>query len=78
MCCGGTDGADSQDSEGEDVENATALPPAVDGGTAEADLQQEAQVGSETSSEEEEDESDEEEDGEGDAEGQLMKEESIA
>lgn len=80
MFCGGTDGGDSQDSEGEDVENGAALPPAVDGATAEANSQQEAQVDSEASSEEEddEDESDEEEEGEGDAEGLLIKEESVA
>lgn len=74
MCCCGTDGDDSQDSEGEDVENGTALPPAVDGATAEPNSQQQAQVGSDTSSEEEEDEdeSDEEEGGEGDAEGQQV------
>lgn len=81
MCCCGTDGGDSQESEAEDVENGSALPPAVDGARAEANSQQQAQVGSETSSEEEEDESDEgdeEEEGEGDAEGQLTKEESIA
>ena len=78
MCCCGTDGGDSQESEGEDVENGSALPPAVDGARAEANSQQQAQVGSETSSEDESDEGDEEEEGEGDAEGQLTKEESIA
>lgn len=74
MCCDGADGDDSQESEGEDVGSGRAAPPAVNGGTAEVDPQQQAPRDSEADSEEEEEEGDEEEGDKDDAEGQAADE----
>lgn len=72
MCCGGADGDDSQESEGEDVESGSAPPPAVNGGTAKVDPQQQAQNDSEADSEEDEEEEEgDEEEGNEDEEGQA-------
>ena len=72
--CDGADGDDSQESEGEDVEDSTALAPAVNSDTVEADPRHQAQSDSEAESEEVEEEEDEEEGDKGDAEGQAADE----
>ena len=69
--CDGADGDDSQESEGEDVEDSSALAPAVNSGTVKADPRHQAQSDSEAESEEVEDE---EEGDKGDAEGQAADE----